>query len=164
MIGSVATLDSSSVMWPSKPASTKPAVEWISRPEAAEAGLALDAPDEVVGDADALERGAEHELAGVEHEHAVVGDGDQLGEVLQVLLHVDHAAVWLRNTRNRLPTFRSIDDGWMHDSSSGSMTMRPAAIASRMAAVGEDHGRSTLPDRGVPLPRHRGTSPPFLRV
>ena len=32
VIGRLATLASSSVMWPSKPASTKPAVEWISSP------------------------------------------------------------------------------------------------------------------------------------
>ena len=32
LIGKVATLDSSRVTWPLKPGSTKPAVEWVSRP------------------------------------------------------------------------------------------------------------------------------------
>ena len=35
VIGRLATFDSSSVMWPSKPGSMNPAVEWMSRPEAA---------------------------------------------------------------------------------------------------------------------------------
>src|ERR1051325_4027690 len=32
LIGRVATFDSSSVTWPEKPGSMKPAVEWVSRP------------------------------------------------------------------------------------------------------------------------------------
>jgi hypothetical protein len=32
LIGSVATLDSSSVTWPEKPGSIQPAVEWVSSP------------------------------------------------------------------------------------------------------------------------------------
>ena len=40
-------------------------------PEAAERALALDAGDEIVGDCDSLERGAEHELPGVQHERLV---------------------------------------------------------------------------------------------
>ena len=52
------------------------------QPEPAQARLALEPGDEVVGERHPLERGAEHELAGVEHERAVVGDLDQLGEVL----------------------------------------------------------------------------------
>ena len=39
--------------------------------------------------------------------------------------------VWLRNTRNRFEIRTSIDDGWINDSSSGSMTIRPAASCSR---------------------------------
>ena len=82
---------SSSVMWPSNPASMKPGRRVDQQAEPAEARLALDAGDEVVGHAHPLERRAEHELAGVEHEHAVGGDLDQLGELLEVLLDVDHA-------------------------------------------------------------------------
>ena len=40
--------------------------------------------------------------------------------------------VWLRKTRKYRSQRRSTDDGWMHASSNGSMTMRPAASSSRM--------------------------------
>ena len=40
-------------------------------------------------------------------------------------------AVWLRNTRNNESTRTSIDDGWIADSSNGSIPIRPAAIALR---------------------------------
>jgi hypothetical protein len=35
---------------------------------------------------------------------------------------------------------RSTDDGWMHASSSGSISMRPFREGFADAAVGEDHG------------------------
>ena len=59
--------------------------------ETAQRTLALDTGDEVVGHTDALGGAAEHELARVEHERIVgaVADGDELGQVLLVLLHVD---------------------------------------------------------------------------
>jgi hypothetical protein len=90
-MGRVAMLDSSRVMWPSQPASMNPAVEWISRPRRPRLDLPSRRPTRSVGQLDALGRGAEHELAGVEDERpvGVVGDLDQLGEVLEVLLHVD---------------------------------------------------------------------------
>jgi hypothetical protein len=59
--------------------------------EAAEARLAVQPPDQVVAEGDPLERRAEHELARVEHEDPVLGDLHQLGQVLEVLLHVDQA-------------------------------------------------------------------------
>src|SRR5262249_35547570 len=55
----------------------------------AEGALAVQPPDEVVGKADPLERRAEDELAGVEDERPVVGDLDQLGQLLLRLLDVD---------------------------------------------------------------------------
>ena len=66
-----------------------PAVEWMIRPEPTEARLALDATDQIVGHADAFEGAAEHELAGVQHEHAVSGELDGLGERCHVVLHID---------------------------------------------------------------------------
>ena len=57
--------------------------------EPAKTALSLEPRHEIVGQRDALERGAEHELAGVEDERAVVADLDQLGEILLVLLRVD---------------------------------------------------------------------------
>ena len=52
------------------------------------------------------------------------------------------ACEWLRNTRNKCDTFTSIDDGCKQASSSGSMTIRPAASASRM----ERSERITVPN------------------
>ena len=92
VMGSVATFDSSSVRWPSNPASTKPAVVWIRRPSRPSDALALDAGDEVVGHADALRGRSEDEFARVEDECLVLVHRDQFGEVGQVLLHVDHGA------------------------------------------------------------------------
>ena len=66
----------------------KPAVEWISRPSRPKRRLSLQPGDEVVGQPHALERRAEHELAGVEDERLAV-DLDQLGQVLLLLLDVD---------------------------------------------------------------------------
>ena len=62
--------------------------------EPAERRLALDPADEVVGDTDAFERRAEHELAGMQDERFLGAgrDLDELGEVDHVELHVDHAA------------------------------------------------------------------------
>ena len=85
MIGRVATLDSSRVTWPLKPGSTKPAVAWVSRPSRPEAGLALDAGREVVGQGHRLEGAAEHELARVQHEALGGVDLDEAGEVGLVL-------------------------------------------------------------------------------
>ena len=71
VIGRFATLDSSSVMCPLKPGSMNPAVECVSSPSRPRDRLALEPAGEVVGQADRLERGAEHELAGVQHERVV---------------------------------------------------------------------------------------------
>ena len=67
----------------------KPAVEWMSRPRRPRTRLSLQSGDEVVGERDALERRAEHELAGVEDERLLAVDLDQLRQVLLRLLHVD---------------------------------------------------------------------------
>ena len=71
--------------WPLKPGSTKPAVAWVSSPSRPEAGLALDARREVVGQRHRLEGAAEHELARVEHEPLGRVDLDEAGEVGLVL-------------------------------------------------------------------------------
>ena len=89
----MATFESSRVRCPSQPASTKPAVEWIKRPSLPRLDLPSRRPDEVVGKADPLDRRAEHEFARMEHEHVVLGDRHQLGELLLVLLDVDRPQV-----------------------------------------------------------------------
>ena len=57
--------------------------------ETAQRALALQSRDEIVGQPHALERRAEHELAGVEDERLVAVHLDQLGQVLLSLLDVD---------------------------------------------------------------------------
>ena len=59
------------------------------QPEPAERALALEPRDEVVRQRDALERRAEHELAGVQDERLVAVDLDELGQLLLLLLDVD---------------------------------------------------------------------------
>ena len=59
--------------------------------EPAERRLAFDPGDEIVRYSDPLQSRAEHELAGVKHEHAIVGDRDQFGQVFEVLLDIDDA-------------------------------------------------------------------------
>ena len=59
------------------------------QPEAADARLALDAGDDVVGQLDPLERAPEAELARVDHERLVVADHDLLGEARGRLAQVD---------------------------------------------------------------------------
>ena len=67
----------------------KPAVEWMSSPSRPRRALALEPSDEIVGEPDAFERRAEHELARVEDERRLAVDLDELGEVLLRFLHVD---------------------------------------------------------------------------
>ena len=57
--------------------------------EAAQRALSLEARDEIVGKLHALERRAEHELAGVEDERPVLLDLDLLGQLFLGLLDVD---------------------------------------------------------------------------
>ncbi len=66
---------------PVKPGSASPGRRVHLQPEAPERALAVEAGDEVVRQADALERRAEHELAGVQDERAAVVDLDQLGQI-----------------------------------------------------------------------------------
>ena len=67
----------------------KPAVEWMRSPSRPSARLALEPRDEVVGQPDALERRAEHELAGMEDERVLVVDLDELGQLRLLDLDVD---------------------------------------------------------------------------
>ena len=72
-----------------KPGSTKPGGRVGEQAEPAEAGLALDAGREVVGQRDRLEGAAEHELARVQHEALGGVDLDEAGEVGLVQRRVD---------------------------------------------------------------------------
>ena len=90
VMGRLATLESSKVRWPSHPASTNPAVEWINSPSRPSEDLPSRRATSV-GQAHALQRRSQDELAGVEDERLAVGDLDELGEVLEILPDVDHA-------------------------------------------------------------------------
>jgi hypothetical protein len=57
--------------------------------QAAEGRLALKARHQIARNAHTLEGRAQHELTRVQHERLVVGDGDQLGEVVLRLCRVD---------------------------------------------------------------------------
>lgn len=66
LIGSVATFDSSSVMWPSKPGVDEARRRVGEEPEAAEGTLAFEARGDIVGQSHLLVGGAEHELTRAE--------------------------------------------------------------------------------------------------
>ena len=61
----------------------------MSRPSRPSEALALEPGDEVIGQGDPLERGAEDELAGMEDERLVAGDLDELGQLRLVRARVD---------------------------------------------------------------------------
>ena len=99
--------------------------------------------DEVVGQRDALEGAAEDELAGVEHEGAVVVDLDETSELLEVLLHIDdrhrvveeHAEELVQTHVDRC----GLDQrgvGRLEDDAAGGQLLTDAP-------VGQDHGRRT---------------------
>ena len=82
-------MESSSVRLPSKPGVDEAGRAVDQQAEAAEARLALEPGDDVVGKLHPLERLAEDELARVEDERLVAVDLDQLGQLLHRLAHVD---------------------------------------------------------------------------
>ena len=79
-IGSVATLESSSVTCPENPGSIQPAVEWVSSPSLPRR-LALKAAGQVVGKRDHFEGRRQHELARMQDEGLFVVGLDQPGQV-----------------------------------------------------------------------------------
>ena len=89
LIGSVATFESSSVTWPEKPGSMKPAVEWVSSPSRPSEDLPSRRAAMSSGRRDQLEGAAEHELARVQDERLVGGRLDQVRQLGLVLGRVD---------------------------------------------------------------------------
>ena len=117
---------------PSKPGSMKPAVEWISRPRRPSELLPSSRATRSSAELHALERRAEHELAGVQDERLVVRL-DELGQVLLRLLDVDervavvaeHAEAAVARARRRSTAARA-------PRRTGRCTMRPSSIAARI--------------------------------
>ena len=100
--------------------------------EAAERALAVEPCDEVVGQTQALERGAEHELAGMEDEGATLGDLDELGQIRHRLLHIDvRIATRMEDAEAGVAPY--IDAAGLHERVvKRSSETRPSAIASRI--------------------------------
>ena len=139
VIGRFATFESSSVTCPSQPGSMNPAVEWMSRPEPAEARLPFESRDEVVGERDALERGPEHELAGVEDERLVVVDLDELGEILLVRLHVDVRVAGVAE-HSEVAVDANVEARRLHQLRRVRIDADPALVEKAAdGAIGEDH-------------------------
>ena len=78
VIGRLATFDSSSVMWPLKPGSMKPAVECVSSPRRPSDDLPSSRPGEVVGQRAQLQRRARARTRRVQHERLPLGGSTRL--------------------------------------------------------------------------------------
>ena len=145
VMGRLATLPSSSGDATREPGVDEAGGAVDEQAEPAEGALAFDSGDQVVGQADDLGGGAEHELARVEDEGVVVVDLEGGRWVGEVLLHVDDRRGVVEEHPEQRSRRRSTDDGWMHDSSRGSITMRPAASSSRIVRSDRIIGRRRYP-------------------
>ena len=106
--------------------------------------LPFEPGDEIIGERDALERRTEHELARVQDKGFRVGGLDRLGEVAQILFHIDDAAgviakdeepvVEAKVDRRRL--YRGVVEGIDRDDAAFEMLAD--------GAVGEDHVREPI--------------------
>lgn len=77
--------------------------------------LAFDSCNEIIRHTDAFERGPEHELTRVEHEHAVFGNFDQFGEVSLVDFDVDDASGVIAEYTKQIGE-ANVDGGWLDQS------------------------------------------------
>ena len=156
LIGSVATLESSSVTWPENPGSMKPAVEWVSRPSRPSERLALEPRGDVVGQRDELEGRPEHELAGVQDERLVRRRSlDQVGEVGLVFGRVDERVLVVVE-QPEVAIEPHIDARRLHHL--GFPRLEPDAARVDLGpdvAVGEQHAAS-LASAGERMPGRRG--------
>ncbi len=89
VIGRLATLDSSRVMWPVKPGSMKPAVEWVSSPSRPSEDLPSSRPARSSGRVQRSSVEPEHELAGMQDERLALLRFDQSGQLVLALGRVD---------------------------------------------------------------------------
>ena len=89
LIGSVATLDSSSVTWPVKPGSMKPAVEWVSRPRRPSDDLPSSRPARSSGSETVSYVDPRTNSPGCRMNGSLARRLDQLGQVFLLLGRVD---------------------------------------------------------------------------
>ena len=155
LIGTRVRLFSSSVSVPFQPGSQKPAVAWTISPRRPERALALDPRDDVVGQLDPLERPAEAELAGVDHERLVRGDDDLLGQVLGRIAQVDRRRAVVVEDAERIAEAQ-VDARGLHEPGIPRVDpIRPSCDELEDRAVGQDRGGAAhgpslpaLADRG----------------
>ena len=117
----------------------KPAVEWISSPSLPRLDFPSRLRDEVVGERDALERGSEHELAGMEDERLVVRDLDELRQLLLLRLDVDVRVARVAEDPE-VAVDADVDAGGLHQR--GLVRLDADAALAQQApdsAIGEDH-------------------------
>jgi hypothetical protein len=109
------------------------------QPEPAERALPLEARHEIVGEPNALERRAEHELAGVQDERPVVLDLDELSQLVLRFLDVDvRIARVVENAE--VPVDPHVDRRGLQQRLVVGIDLDPAlAEEPRDRPVGEDH-------------------------
>ena len=115
--------------------------------EAADGASALDAGDEVVGDLDPLEGGAEYEFTGVEDEGLAVGDLDAAGKGGGVGLAGVDAGQIAEAVDDELLAQAEVDAGWLDlEFRVGERLDLEIALLKALAdvVVGEDHGQSVV--------------------
>jgi hypothetical protein len=106
--------------------------------QAAEARLALDPRDDVVGQLDPFERPPEAELAGVDDERLVVADRDLLGEVRRRLGEVDRGGAMVVEDAERVAKAQ-VDARRLHHRRAPRLDPDPpVAHEAQDRAVGED--------------------------
>src|SRR4051794_28345672 len=148
LIGRVATFDSSSVTWPEKPGSMKPAVEWVSRPRR---------PSEDLPSRRAAMSSGRVMTSYVEPSTNSPGcrmNGSlSSGSTRRVSSGWSSAGSmcgyrWFSKTRNSRSRRRSTLDGWTIAGSNGSSTTRSLSISARMSRSLSSTGRPYRSARG----------------
>ena len=147
-------MESSSVSRPENPLSTKPAVEWISRPSRPRLDLPSSRATRSSGSSHLLERLAQHELARVEDEGLVaVLDLDQLGEVVHRLAHVDVRVARVVEDAEAA-VHAHVDAGRLDEPLVVGVYDDPSSLdLGTDRAVAQHHGRPSLDRRGIDRPR-----------
>ena len=133
VIGRLATLLSSSVSWPSKPASTKPAVEWMSNPRRPSDDLPSRRATRSSGTATRSRVEPSTNSPGWRMNGSSPLPGTSTSSVSSSRFCFTSMCprAWFLNTRKKRSRRRSIDDGCNEFGPSGSMMMRPASSCSR---------------------------------
>src|SRR4051794_11327804 len=126
LIGSVATLESSRVTWPSKPGSTKPAVEWISRPSRPRLDFPSSRATRSSGRRTRSSVDPSTNSPGCRMNGSCSSISTSSVRSCSFLTSMNDARL-LRKTRKRRSTRTSTLDGCSSDESYGSISIRPSS-------------------------------------